>query len=122
MITGRLAAPSADAPFSDGVIVEGSLAFLAGQGPIRNGTIVRGSLREQTDVTLRNRVGCLARLGADKSAMVTCTCYLSNLDDISAFNAAYRAGLSGPEVQAGHLVQCGPLVVRGQVPAARGEL
>ncbi len=31
MITGRLAAPSGDAPFSDGVIVEGRLAFLAGQ-------------------------------------------------------------------------------------------
>ena len=32
MITGRLAAPAEDAPFSDAVIVEGRTAFLAGQG------------------------------------------------------------------------------------------
>lgn len=74
MITGRLAAPSGDAPFSDGVIVEGRLAFLAGQGPIHNGTIVRGPIREQAGVTLQNLAGCLARLGADKSAVITCTC------------------------------------------------
>jgi enamine deaminase RidA (YjgF/YER057c/UK114 family) len=71
MITGRLAAPSGDAPFSDGVIVEGRLAFLAGQGPIHNGTIVRGPIREQTEVTLCNLARCLARLGADKSAVIT---------------------------------------------------
>jgi 2-iminobutanoate/2-iminopropanoate deaminase len=89
MITGRLAAPSGDAPFSDGVIVEGRLVFLAGQGPIHNGTIVRGPIREQAEATLQNLAGCLARLGADKSAVVTCTCYLADLDDVSAFNAEY---------------------------------
>jgi 2-iminobutanoate/2-iminopropanoate deaminase len=89
MITGRLAAPSGDAPFSDGVIVEGRLAFLAGQGPIHNGTIVRGPIREQAEATLQNLAGCLARLGADKSAVVTCTCYLADLGDVSAFNGAY---------------------------------
>jgi 2-iminobutanoate/2-iminopropanoate deaminase len=89
MITGRLAAPSADAPFSDGVTVEGRLAFLAGQGPIVNGTIAGGSMTEQTRVTLRNLAGLLARLGADASAVVSCTCYLSDLADLDAFNAAY---------------------------------
>jgi 2-iminobutanoate/2-iminopropanoate deaminase len=89
MITARLAAPSGDAPFSDGVIVEGRLAFLAGQGPIHNGTIVRGPIREQAEATLQNLAGCLARLGADRSAVVTCTCYLADLGDVSAFNGAY---------------------------------
>lgn len=89
MIIGRLAAPAGDAPFSDGVIVEGTLAFLAGQGPILNGTIVRGSVRQQTVATLRNLGACLARLGVDSSAVVNCTCYLSDVSDVSEFNAAY---------------------------------
>ncbi|HXW87176.1 MAG TPA: RidA family protein [Streptosporangiaceae bacterium] len=89
MITGRLAAASADAPFSDGVTVEGRLAFLAGQGPILNGAITGGSIGEQTRVTLQNVAGVLARLGADASAVVSCTCYLADLADLDAFNAAY---------------------------------
>ena len=89
MITGRLAAPGEDAPFSDGVIVEGSLAFLAGQGPIRDGTIVQGSVRDQAEAALANLAGCLERLGVDSSAVVSCTCYLSDIGEISEFNAAY---------------------------------
>jgi 2-iminobutanoate/2-iminopropanoate deaminase len=89
MITGRLAAPAEGAPFSDGVIVEGTIAFLAGQGPIRDGRVVHGSIREQADLTLRNLASCLARLGVDRSAVVSCTCYLSDVSEISAFNAAY---------------------------------
>src|SRR5271170_1058821 len=89
MITGRLAAPADDAPFSDGVIVEGRMAFLAGQGPIRDGRIVPGPVRAQAEVTLRNLAGCLARLGVDSSAVVSCTCYLSDIGEISEFNAAY---------------------------------
>lgn len=89
MITGHLAAPAKDAPFSDGVIVEGRMAFLAGQGPIRDGQIVYGSVREQANTTLVNLAGCLARLGVDNSAVVSCTCYLSDVSQIGAFNAAY---------------------------------
>jgi 2-iminobutanoate/2-iminopropanoate deaminase len=90
MITGRLAAPEHDAPFSDAVIVEGRMAFLAGPGPIRDARIVDGSVREQAEVTLQNLANCLARLGVDRSAVVTCTCYLSDVGEISAFNAAYQ--------------------------------
>jgi 2-iminobutanoate/2-iminopropanoate deaminase len=90
MITGRLAAPADDAPFSDGVIVEGRMAFLAGQGPIRDGRITGRTVREQAEATLHNLADCLARLGVDRSAVVTCTCYLSDVGQIGAFNAAYR--------------------------------
>ena len=89
MITGRLAAPAEDAPFSDAVIVEGRTAFLAGQCPIRDGRIVHGPVREQAEATLRNLGDCLARLGVHGSAVVSCTCYLSDVGQISAFNAAY---------------------------------
>ena len=89
MITGRLAAPSAAAPFSDAVMAGGRLAFLAGQGPILNGSVVGGSVREQTVATLRNLGACLARLGVDRSAVVNCTCYLSDLTAVGEFNAAY---------------------------------
>jgi 2-iminobutanoate/2-iminopropanoate deaminase len=89
MIIGRLAAPSAGAPFSDALIAGGRLAFLAGQGPILNGTPVGGSLAEQTRVTLQNLADVLGQLGADASAVVSCTCYLADLGDVSGFNAAY---------------------------------
>jgi 2-iminobutanoate/2-iminopropanoate deaminase len=89
MITSRLAAPGDDAPFSDGVIVEGRLAFLAGQGPIRDGKIVPGSVRDQAEATMQNLADCLERLGVGTSAVVNCTCYLSDIAEISAFNAAY---------------------------------
>jgi 2-iminobutanoate/2-iminopropanoate deaminase len=89
MITGRLAAPSATAPFSDAVLTEGRLAFLAGQGPILNGPVAGGSIAEQTRVTLQNLAAVLERLGADASAVVNCTCYLADLAGLDEFNAAY---------------------------------
>jgi 2-iminobutanoate/2-iminopropanoate deaminase len=104
MITGRLAPPADDAPFSDGVVVEGKMAFLAGQGPIRDGRIVGGSVREQAEVTLLNLADCLARLGVDRSAVAACTCYLSDVGEISAFNAAYR-DFFGPYLPARTTVQ-----------------
>ena len=89
MITGRLAAPDHAAPFSDAVLVEGGLAFLAGQGPISAGRPVPGSVAEQARLTLRNIGACLARLGVDASAVVSCTCYLADLSSLGAFNTAY---------------------------------
>ena len=89
MITGRLAAPENAAPFSDAVLVEGELAFLAGQGPISDGRPVLGSVAEQARLTLRNIGTCLAKLGVDASAVVSCTCYLADLSSLDAFNAAY---------------------------------
>jgi 2-iminobutanoate/2-iminopropanoate deaminase len=89
MITGRLAAPEDAAPFSDAVLVQGSLAFLAGQGPISNGEVVLGTIEEQAALTLHNLGVCLARLGLDATAVVSCTCYLADLSGLAAFNAAY---------------------------------
>jgi 2-iminobutanoate/2-iminopropanoate deaminase len=81
---------SGDAPFSRVVSVEERLMFLAGRGPIHNGTIVRDlDPRARAEVTLHNLAGCLARLGADKSEVISCTCYLADLADVDAFNAAY---------------------------------
>lgn len=65
MITGRLVAPAAAAPFSNAVIAGEKLAFLAGQGPIPNGTPVGGSIAEQTWVTLQNIAAILEQLGAE---------------------------------------------------------
>jgi hypothetical protein len=70
MITGRLAAPSAGAPFSDAAIAEGGLAFLAGQGPVLNGTVAGGSIGEQTRVT--NRMRRRARQASIVSGAATC--------------------------------------------------
>lgn len=95
MITGRLATPDDDAPFSDAMLVEGRLAFLSGQGPIEDGRIVTGPVREQAAVTLRNIGRCLARLGADSSAVVSCTCYLSDIADVAELNAAYLEFFGG---------------------------
>jgi enamine deaminase RidA (YjgF/YER057c/UK114 family) len=39
----------------------------------------RWAIAEQTRVTLRNLAAILERLGADASAVVSCTCYLADL-------------------------------------------
>jgi 2-iminobutanoate/2-iminopropanoate deaminase len=88
MITGRLAAP-VGAPFSDAVLVNGPIAFLAGQGPLRDGQAVLGTHAEQVRLTLANLDACLSRLGADRSAVVSCTCYLADLAELDSFNAVY---------------------------------
>jgi enamine deaminase RidA (YjgF/YER057c/UK114 family) len=59
------------------------LAFLAGQGPIKNATVVGGSIAEQTRVTLQDLAGILDHLGADSSAVVSCTCYLADPADVA---------------------------------------
>ena len=88
VITGRLAARSAGAPFFDAVIAGGRLAFFAGQGPILNGTPVGGPIAGQTRVTLQNLAGILQQLGADASAVVHCTCHLAGLGDVARTAAA----------------------------------
>src|ERR1700683_4204246 len=69
--------------------IRGRLAFLTGQGPILNGTVVGGPIAEQTRVTLQNLAAILERLGADASAVVSCTCYLADLAGLGAFNVAH---------------------------------
>ena len=66
----------------------GRLAFLAGQGPILNGTVVGGSIAEQTRMTLQNLAGILEQLGADASAVVSCTCHLVGPGDVTRKAAA----------------------------------
>ena len=95
MITGRLAAPSAGAPFSDAVIAGGRLAFLVGQGPIQNGTAAGGPIAEQTQVTLQNLAGVLEQLGADACAVVSCTCHLAGPADVA--RTAVASGRCGQE-------------------------
>jgi 2-iminobutanoate/2-iminopropanoate deaminase len=51
--------------------------------------VVGGPVAEQTRVALQNLAAILKQLGADKSAVVTCTCYLADLAGLDAFNAAY---------------------------------
>jgi hypothetical protein len=65
MITGRLVAPAAAAPFSDAVIAREKLAFLAGQGLSRTGRPLAGRSRSRSWVTLQNIAAILEQLGVE---------------------------------------------------------
>jgi 2-iminobutanoate/2-iminopropanoate deaminase len=89
VITDRLAAPADGLPFSDAVVVSGTMAFLAGQGPVADGQLVLGTIAEQAGLTLRNIDQLLARLGVTPASVISCTCYLADLSEIDTFNTIY---------------------------------
>jgi 2-iminobutanoate/2-iminopropanoate deaminase len=85
--------------YSDAVITDGRVAFVSGHGPLTDGEIVRGTLEEETNRTLSNLVATIEAIGGRKDTIVKCNCYLSDMSQYGAFDAAYRA-FFGPSVPA----------------------
>jgi 2-iminobutanoate/2-iminopropanoate deaminase len=74
----------------------GDLVFVSGQGPIGpDGAIVAGSIAEETALTLSNIRALLRAAGADLDRVVRCTCFLADIGDFEAFDAAYRDAFGG---------------------------
>lgn len=84
------AAPGAVAPpLSDAVLLPGGLAFISGQGPLVDGVLTLGTIEHEVDLTLRNLLAVVERLGGQAQHIVRCTCYLADLADVPAMNAVY---------------------------------
>ena len=79
------------ASYSAAVITEGRLAFVSGHGPLTDGQVVRGTLEEETTLTLSNLIKTVEAVGGSKESIVKCNCYLADISQFRAFDAAYRS-------------------------------
>ena len=82
-------------PYSRAIIAEGRLVFVSGQTPLRNGTIEGATVAEQTRATLRNLGDVLRDAGTTLANVVRCSVFLSDLDQLPAFNEAYSSAFGG---------------------------
>lgn len=75
----------------------GSWIFVSGQGPLSpSGEIVEGDIAHQTRVTLDNVKRLVEAGGGRMDQVVRCTCYLADISDFGAFDAAYRTYFGAP--------------------------
>ena len=83
-------APAALGPYSAAVRV-GELIFTSGQIPAdpASGELVRGGIAEQTEQSLMNLSAVLEAAGSGLDQVIKTTCFLTDMADFAAFNAAY---------------------------------
>jgi 2-iminobutanoate/2-iminopropanoate deaminase len=89
-------APAAIGPYSQAVEVDGFL-FASGQIPLspETGTVVSGGIKEQAEQVMRNIGAVLVAAGSDFSQVVKTTCFLTSMDDFTAFNEIYSQYFTG---------------------------
>jgi 2-iminobutanoate/2-iminopropanoate deaminase len=87
---------SSGLPFSPSRVV-GDWIFLSGQGGFdpETGKLVGGDIAAETAQTFRNIETLLEAAGATLGDVVACLVHLADLDDFSAFNAAYEPHFPG---------------------------
>ena len=83
-------APAALGPYSAAVKV-GELIFTSGQIPAdpATGEIAPGGIAEQTEQSLKNLSAVLEAAGSGLDQVIKTTCFLTDMADFAAFNAAY---------------------------------
>jgi len=84
-------APQPRGPYSQAVIHNGIL-YISGQGPIDSVTnkLIKGTIEQQTVRTLENIKAIILEAGGRFENILKITCYLVNMNDLSAFNNAYK--------------------------------
>lgn len=89
-------APEAIGPYSQ-AIVAGNLVFTSGQIPIdpATGAITAVTIEEQTEQVCKNIKAVLETAGSSLEKVVKTTCFLSDMNDFSAFNAVYANYFTG---------------------------
>lgn len=83
-------APEAIGPYVQARVV-GNLVFTSGQIPInpKTGTIEAETIEEQTHQACKNLAEVLNAAGSSLEKAVKTTCFLSDINDFSAFNEVY---------------------------------
>ena len=83
-------APAAIGPYSQAVCV-GNLIFTSGQIPLNpeTGAIAGENITEQTHRVCRNLEAVLNAAGGSLKTAVKTVCFLSDMDDFTAFNEVY---------------------------------
>lgn len=95
-IVTTAAAPAAIGPYSQAVIT-GNLVFTSGQIPLDpiSGEMVGSTIEEQTHRVCQNLQAVLAAAGSSAEKAVKTVCYLSDMNDFSAFNQVYSRYFTG---------------------------
>ncbi len=83
-------APQAIGPYSQAVIVDG-FVFASGQIALdpQTGNLVGESVAAQTEQIFSNIQALLSAAGSDLDHVVKTTCFLTSIDEFSAFNEVY---------------------------------
>lgn len=83
-------APEAIGPYSQAVTV-GNLIFTSGQIAINpaTGTVEASSIQEQTEQVCKNLQAVLTAAGSDLTKVAKTVCFLSDMENFSAFNEVY---------------------------------
>ena len=83
-------APEAIGPYSQATVA-GNLIFTSGQIPIdpATGQVEAESIHEQTEQVMKNLCAVLEAAGSGLASAVKTTCFLSDMEDFTAFNEVY---------------------------------
>jgi len=89
-------APAAIGPYSQAIVIDG-LLFASGQIPLspETGAVVTGGIKEQAEQVMRNIAAVLAEAGSDFTKVIKTTCFLTSMDDFTAFNEIYAKYFTG---------------------------
>src|SRR5690606_21291394 len=85
-------------PLMSAAIDLGDLIVISGQGPLRSGKYIEGTIEQETTMTLEHIETLLKQAGLDRSNIVKCTCWLSDLSYFDGFNKAYGEFFSSVEI------------------------
>jgi 2-iminobutanoate/2-iminopropanoate deaminase len=89
-------APAAIGPYSQAV-VENGFIFTSVQIPLspETGEIVGATVKEQAEQVIKNLNAVLAAAGSDFSRVIKTTCFLTDMNDFTAFNEVYSRHFTG---------------------------
>lgn len=73
------------------VVRAGDFVFVSGQGGLDDGTKVDGGLVAETAQTMKNVRAQLESMGASMTDVVKTTCFLTDMENYTKFNAEYSA-------------------------------
>ncbi|MCC6395437.1 MAG: RidA family protein [Bacteroidetes bacterium] len=90
-IVSTSGAPGAIGPYSQAVVVQGSLVYTAGQIAIlpATGELLAGDTGQQTKQALENLKAILEAAGTTLASVVKTTVFLKDMGDFAAMNAVY---------------------------------
>jgi 2-iminobutanoate/2-iminopropanoate deaminase len=81
-------------PYSP-VLRAGDFVYLAGQLGLKEGALVEGGVDAQVRQIFVNAQALLEKAGASLNQVVKCTCFLADMADFPAMNAAYAELFNG---------------------------
>jgi len=89
-------APAAIGPYSQAVIIDGFL-FASGQIPLlpETGEMVSGGIKEQTEQVMQNISAVLKAAESDFTKVIKTTCFLTSMENFTAFNEVYAQYFTG---------------------------